>query len=467
MGVIDLSELSGIAENVEAGDKVRVADPDFDIDVRTSVVRFYRDHLDSTNNEVELASLEDPLDLDSNTSGRGQSGENWEQFSGPVRGTYQVRNDATHTVARIPLRFRAGGYANVHADLRLVGVGAGTATVWVYDAETDATVHRVTTIAYTDGGTVHASLDFALENLSGAYDFRLRVTTAATGGAGGAKGVNIAPDVEDVASFYILAQGAVRETPVADNSVTYDFTGAVQEFVVPDNVTEIIVQATGGSGGDTGDGGTPGAGGSVMATFPVVPGAVYDVVVGGAGHGNIPSPATTYPNGGAGGDTGSDSGAGGGGSSDIRPTGTTIASALIVAGGGGGTSEGANGGVGGAGGFYAGQNGLSALGAYAAGATQSAGGSGGTGGGGADGSFGQGGDGGGSGSAFDGGGGGGGGGWYGGEGGSIDGSGTGGVGGGGGSGWCDPSGSDLWIEDGVNSGNGQIVISWEDPLPNV
>jgi hypothetical protein len=247
--------------------------------------------------------------------------------------------------------------------------------------------------------------------------------------------VNVAADPEATSSFYIMAQGAVAETPMAENSVVYEHTGAVQTFEVPDNVEEVTIEtiAGGGAGGGASGGG---AGGMVTATFPVIPGTVYNVYVGGQGS----SPFGGFPNGGNGG-TANNDGDGGGGASYVIEAGADLGS-----GGVGGFLEGGDGNVG-------------------QGATQSAPGAGGGGGdsGDTDG-VGFGGDGQSSGPSPVSEGGGGGGGYH---GGGAGGNSTGQGSGGGGSGWCDPSGTDLELADGVNTGHGQITVSWEDPLDNV
>jgi hypothetical protein len=236
---------------------------------------------------------------------------------------------------------------------------------------------------------------------------------------------------------------------------TFDFTGAAQTWTVPAGVTEATFDLYGAQGRegiriirnvfpDASDGGK---GGRVRATLVVVPGTTYQVLIGGV-----------HFNGGG----GSGDGAGnGGGASDVRSGTFGLADRLLVAGGGGG------GGVvfsingrayGGAGGY---PNGGDAYGdrAYSGGGgTQSGGGAGGLNAnntpGGSPGSLGQGG----SGGRHITGGAGGGGGYYGGGGGG-GGDSDGSRGGGGGSSYG-PAGATF--ENGVRSGNGQVIITFTD-----
>lgn len=469
MDVVDLSELTGIDElPIAVGDTVRVNDPTFGTDLRTTVVRYERHPNDPKRNRVELAYLPKIVDDPSSSSGRSNTAVEWIQFLGQVTADFEIRNDGTYTIARIPLRFSSGGRANYHLELTATGVDAGTMFVEIFEAQDDVVAWKSIEVPYTNGETVRAVLSWASEELTGSKDYRVRVRTEATGGADPAKGVDIAIDSDDPieASFWILAQGAVRETPVEPNSVTYNYTGAIQSFTVPDNVTEIEVVAKGGSGGDFNQPG--GNGEQVSARFAVIPGAQYDVIVGGRGQDAGTNPG--WPNGGTGGTTISSSvGAGGGGATWLVATGGAMTSALIVAGAGGGAGLIR---AGGAAGFHAGSPGADGQSGGGQGATQFAGGAGGTSGGGSVGEagdvdgVGQGGDGAAGGGSLGYGGGGGGGGWHGGGGAGSTGSfgGDHGGGGGGGSGYVDPSGFDLAYSDGSNNGHGQVVISWETPV---
>jgi hypothetical protein len=226
----------------------------------------------------------------------------------------------------------------------------------------------------------------------------------------------------------------------ADNGLhptvtTCNFTGVVQQWVVPTGVTSIQVDVKGAQGGN-GFSGTPGNGGRVQTTLPVTPTETLNIYVGGAGGTN----ASGWNGGGSG---GGPNGGGGGGGSDIRRTPYALANRLVVAGGGGGCGI-ANGGNGG---YPNGGDGANNFGTGGGGGTQSAGGAAGTGG---DPGFPGGSGTGGNGSPSTGGGGGGG--YYGGGGGGNA------SGGGGGS--CTSTGTSTTYTNGYQTGNGQIVITY-------
>jgi len=490
LDAIDLDELSDGEHYYSVGDTVRVYDPDIavddagdPVDLRGIIVRTVKFPLEPWRNEVEVAFRPPTIADRSASSARTGTGDAWFLFTGPVGSSYQVRNDGTFTVGRIPLRFAAGGAAHIHLALRITGIGSGIATVRLWDGTAGEQVHLDRDVAYTDGAEVYAAMTLAHTALEGTIDYRVRVTVASTGGSSNASGVNLTEDADGIASFYILAQNAVREAPVAANSQQFDVTGAVQTFTVPDNVTEITLDVAGGGGGEGHANPTThgGRGTRVVAAMPVTPGENLDLYVGGAGHDGDNDRAGGWPNGGNGGDKASSGveGGGGGGSSDVRRAGAAFVDAIIVAGGGGGGA--ADPYAGGDAGFYEGLPGVGSAveifgaGAGAQGATQFAGGAGedldvygtdgdaGTFNAGADGK---------DVSAFrDPGGGGGGGRYGGGAGGSpgatVDAAG----GGGGGSGWLDDTAglTDITIDDtftpgGEAGGDGRIIVAWDDPL---
>lgn len=478
LAVVDLSDLTGLGDDsrIDVGDTVRVHDPELGDNVRTTVVRLVTHPNSPERNEVELAYIIDPLGADGDAY-RPDTTDQWSQYVGRVGTAYEVRNDGAYVVGRIPLRFRSTGRANYHVDIEATGVGAGTMLAEVIDATPDVAepaIFRTVEVDYIDGQKVRAFLSWAREGLEGPTEYRVRVSTL---GGSPTTGIDITPDRDDEASFYVMAQNAVRESPSAANSIRYD-TELVHQFTVPDNVVEIDVEVVGAAGG--GDGATPtsgaiysgGRGARVTATLGVVPGSILDVVpgsTGGLGGGG-------WPNGGAGARiTGAaKAGYGGGGSSSIGPQGmgTTLAGAYIVAGGGGGGGDYfiTNIQPGGSGGIFNGGAGGSAF--PGQGGTQTAGGAGGIAvapnalngdagefnkGGNAYGGF----------NAFTFPGGGGGGGWYGGGGAGssmVNGAGTGG-GGGGGSGYIAPAAVNASGADGGNLElGGFVVISWADPV---
>jgi len=242
---------------------------------------------------------------------------------------------------------------------------------------------------------------------------------------------------------------AAQTIPVYIDAETFSYSGGQQSFTVPAGLTTVTLTVYGAQGAYSG-----GMGGSATGQLAVTPGEIFYVYVGGAGSGS----AGGFNGGGNGGYTG------GGGASDVRVGGTDLGSRVIVAGGGGASTPwGSTGGSGG------GTNGVDATqasnyccGSYSyggGGASQGAGGSAGyyVGSyGGDEGQAGQLGIGGGTDNYNNGGGGGG---YYGGGSGATPGASGWGSGGGGGSGYIGGvSGGSM--QTGVQTGNGQVVITW-------
>ena len=262
----------------------------------------------------------------------------------------------------------------------------------------------------------------------------------------------------------------------AEDSVTLNYTGTQQTWIVPAGVTSIQVDARGGRGGDGGvrwppPEGEGAKGARVQTTLSVTAGETLYIYVGGGGNGITGG----WNGGGDGGVHGPSDGydaGGGGGASDIRQGSNVLDDRVVVAGGGGGGgglgwANSVHGGVGGSGGENgaSGGSGINSSGVSCTtgggGGTQSAGGvypgCGSAASGGTDGGYGYGGHGC-NGDLFLGGGGAGGGsGYYGGGGGGYSGW-CGGAGGGGGSSYS--VGTGTAYTSGYQSGNGQIVITY-------
>ena len=113
-------------------------------------------------------------------------------------------------------------------------------------------------------------------------------------------------------------------------SVVFSQPGGPHDWVVPEGVTEIDLDAVGGSGGRGASGSAGGAGARVQAGIPVVAGTTLHVHV--AGNGAL---ASGGANGGGGAQV---FGGGGGGASDVRIGGDDLASRILVAAGGGGAA---------------------------------------------------------------------------------------------------------------------------------
>jgi len=153
--------------------------------------------------------------------------------------------------------------------------------------------------------------------------------------------------------------------PPGNHTLTFSYTGGVQEWVVPDNVTVATFNVYGAEGGSS-NGEVAKAGGKgalVGAQLAVTPGERLEIRVGGMG-GSAGSELGGF-NGGGGRDLQADDFAvsgGGGGASDVRRgPGYGLSDRLLVAGGGGGGGgDGLGGGAGGVGGAPGGVGGSSA-----------------------------------------------------------------------------------------------------------
>ena len=229
------------------------------------------------------------------------------------------------------------------------------------------------------------------------------------------------------------------------DSVVFNFKAQTQTWEVPKGVSEIIVEAYGAQGGSS----NGGKGGGVRSDMKVVPGSKLTINIGGQ-----PSGAEGGYNGGG---KGCGKGFGGGGATDIRIGGTDLNARALVAGGGGGVGYSGTGGAGGSlqagDGKYSDKQEDSAH--IAKGGAQGAGGKGarayfskageiGTGGEGINN----------HGDCSNGAMAGGGGGYY---GGGASGAG----GGGGGSSYANTSNTNVVHTQGVNEGNGKLVIYWD------
>src|SRR6202044_3552412 len=104
----------------------------------------------------------------------------------------------------------------------------------------------------------------------------------------------------------------------AGSTVTFNYEGAAQSFVVPPCITTVTITAYGAQGGSAGTN-PPGKGASVTTTIATTPGETLVIYVGGQGgaRGSATAGAGGSEYGGIGGSA-SASGGGGGGSSDVR-----------------------------------------------------------------------------------------------------------------------------------------------------
>lgn len=130
-------------------------------------------------------------------------------------------------------------------------------------------------------------------------------------------------------SFHNLAV----KKPQLPTTYSFQYTGGIQQFIVPNRVTTIQVNAIGAKGGTGARGQAGGSGANITTTLNVTPGQILYVVVGGfPGQSSV----AMYGFGGNGG-AGTNYGGAGGGLSGVFTSSTpAIVNALVVAGGGGG-----------------------------------------------------------------------------------------------------------------------------------
>lgn len=164
--------------------------------------------------------------------------------------------------------------------------------------------------------TITASYNGAAANLSNSTSTLTQTVTSADAGVPGADagsdaavmdaavsdaGDATAPDASGDAATGDGSTPADAASDAASTTMTFDYTGAMQSFVVPSGVTSVTVTATGAGGGADGCFGASG-GGVTVATITVTPGETLDVFVGGQGG------TASTPTGGAGGYNGGGAG---------------------------------------------------------------------------------------------------------------------------------------------------------------
>jgi PKD repeat protein len=151
-------------------------------------------------------------------------------------------------------------------------------------------------------------------------------------------GANYDVNPQQTDTFYVWATSDIPEV-----TQVFNFTGGIQNWTVPAGITEIEVDVRGAKGGDATSGTSPslgGLGGRVTAVIQVTPGELLRMYVGQQGpDGNNSGFTNSAFNGGG---QGYRFGGSGGGSSDIRRGGTAVSNRIIVAGGGGGGGGGSN-----------------------------------------------------------------------------------------------------------------------------
>ncbi len=138
-----------------------------------------------------------------------------------------------------------------------------------------------------------------------------------------------------IRSLLAFGLGLITAGAFAQTTMTYNYTGNVQTFVVPANVFSLTIDASGAEGAPNGTA-IGGKGGRVQGTLSVNTGDTLFIYVGAPGVNSMSS--TGVFNGGGGTysyNTCGTAGTGGGGT-DIRFNDTLLTDRMIVAGGGGG-----------------------------------------------------------------------------------------------------------------------------------
>ena len=162
--------------------------------------------------------------------------------------------------------------------------------------------------------------------------------SAYAAGAGGGSSY-IGGVVDGVTQAGIRDGNGMLKIAYGETVLTYEFTGSIQTFEVPEGVNQIFIEAWGAQGGDAwacggffaDDGGQ---GGYASGLLNVAPEEVYYIYVGGAGVGVQTSSNANEGGWNGGGDANQYAG-GGGGATDLRTVQGDLSSRLIVAGGGG------------------------------------------------------------------------------------------------------------------------------------
>ena len=169
----------------------------------------------------------------------------------------------------------------------------------------------------------------------------------------------------------VIVAAFINFSAVSQNTITYNYTGDVETYVVPSCVSQLNVVIEGGQGG----GAEGGAGATVSGLIDVVEGQVIEIRVGNSGG----CPNGGYNGGANGGSANStaNGGCGGGGASDIRIAPYGISDRIVVAGGGGGMGGGNTQAIGGNGACVNGGAGVSPFGFGGGGGSAFAGGNGG------------------------------------------------------------------------------------------
>ena len=102
-------------------------------------------------------------------------------------------------------------------------------------------------------------------------------------GGGGSSYIDSSLTSTSTASGVNNATGTLTISFNGASTTIYDYTGAIQSIVVPNNITSLTVNALGGKGSNGGAAQTGGLGGSATGTLAVKQGEIYYYCIGGAG----------------------------------------------------------------------------------------------------------------------------------------------------------------------------------------
>lgn len=355
--VVDLSSLTGSPDyDFRCGDTVRVYDGELGIDIAARVTRKVTRPYEPDKNKIELSFGSVLLPDPHITTTRPSTSGNWELFQSRNTGTLKkVRQFAT-ILHRLHLNTTAEAQWVVGFKLYGVATGTGTLTFTMTDDDLVTNFWNPIEVDVVSGETFEINFTYG-EQLIAEGNHTLAVRSISSGAGVGA---NILPG--DTA-FWVLAQGTTREEITLPNSVRFDYidwtsSPHVQNWQVPPGVSEILVEAVGGSGSNTTNGGK---GGRVACKFAVVEGMIFDIYVGGHSIGAGSNPIGGWPDGGNGATVSSSIQSGGGSSTQMRASGGLQPNSWIIAGAGGGAGDndfiGNKLAPGGDGGFYDGDDG--------------------------------------------------------------------------------------------------------------
>jgi len=213
------------------------------------------------------------------------------------------------------------GINNGAATVTGTGGAGGYSYSWSPLGGTAATASGLAPGIYTVTVT-DAAFATATASITIGENFPVNITTDSTSNY---SGYNVSCFGNSDAWIYTSSLGGLM---VGFDSVTYNYTGAPEMYIVPAGVTQITIKAWGAQGGSNWVSNTN-YGGYAKGNLAVTPGETLYVYVG-------EQPLSGINGGYNGGGSGDGAGKGGGGASDVRQGGNTLNDRKIVAAGAGG-----------------------------------------------------------------------------------------------------------------------------------